>query len=172
MLPKKETKYSYNAFQVRDRRDKSECDSAVYSSLHEIQSCHLVLFRFLIPKCPKIPKCLCGNPSGTWSVQLFLPRPWRFLLGPCPRGPHPGDGAADVNTKNKLLTAIHDFLQPRVRRAPKTKEIAKLNPQRLKHKILRRVQCHEMLFVYYLMACDTRYHNNLSSSRCKSTVRQ
>ena len=48
MLPKKETrpKYSYNAFQVRDRRDKSECDSAVYSSLHAIQSYHLVFFDF------------------------------------------------------------------------------------------------------------------------------
>jgi len=34
-----------------------------------------------------------GNPYGTWSVKLFLPGPWRFLLGPCPRGPHPGDGA-------------------------------------------------------------------------------
>jgi len=29
-----------------------------------------------------------------WSVRLFLPVPLRFLLGPCPRGPHPGDGAA------------------------------------------------------------------------------
>jgi len=34
MLPKKETKYSYNAFKARDRRDMSECDSAVYSSLY------------------------------------------------------------------------------------------------------------------------------------------
>jgi len=32
VLTKKETKYSYNAFQARDKRDKSECDSAVYSN--------------------------------------------------------------------------------------------------------------------------------------------
>jgi len=48
---------------------------------------------FNTKKCPKIPKFLSGDPDGTWSVQLFLPGPWRFLLGPCPRGPHPGDGA-------------------------------------------------------------------------------
>jgi len=42
----KETNYSYNAFQARDRRDKSECDSAVYSSLHGTQGCHLVFFDF------------------------------------------------------------------------------------------------------------------------------
>ena len=35
------------------------------------------------------------------SVQLFLPGPWRFLLGPCPRGPHPGDGAVDSVNLNK-----------------------------------------------------------------------
>ena len=51
-------------------------------------------FGFLIPKMPKIPKFLPGNPDGTWSFQLFLPGPRRFLLGPCPRGPHPGDGVA------------------------------------------------------------------------------
>jgi len=50
MLPKKETKYSYNAFQARDKRDKCECDSAVYSSFHGIQGCHLVFFDFLIQK--------------------------------------------------------------------------------------------------------------------------
>ena len=50
MLPQKETKYSYNAFQARDRRDKSECDSAVCSSLHGTQECHLVLFRFFNTK--------------------------------------------------------------------------------------------------------------------------
>jgi len=49
------------------------------------------LFRFLNNKnAPKYQKNLCGNPDGTWSVQLFLPGPLRFLLGPCPRGPHPG----------------------------------------------------------------------------------
>ena len=53
MLPKKETKYSYNAFQARDRRDKSEYDSAVYSSLHGTQGCHLVFFNCLIPKMPQ-----------------------------------------------------------------------------------------------------------------------
>jgi len=39
-FPKKRlsiVKYSYNAFQVRDRRDKCECDSAVYFSRHGIQ---------------------------------------------------------------------------------------------------------------------------------------
>ena len=50
MLPIEETKYSYNAFQARDRRDKSECDSAVYSSLHGIQGCHLVFFDFFDTK--------------------------------------------------------------------------------------------------------------------------
>jgi len=45
-------------------------------------------------KCPKIPTFLSDNPDGTWSVQLFLPGPWRVLLGPCLCGPHPGDGAA------------------------------------------------------------------------------
>ena len=60
--------------QVNDQ--VNECDSAVCSSLHRtIQGCHLVFFDFL-----------------TRTVQIFLPEPWRFLLGPCPRGPHPGDG--------------------------------------------------------------------------------
>jgi len=104
ILPQKETKYSYNAFQARDRRDKSECDSAVYSSLHGIQSFHYGLFRFLIPKMPKIPKFLSGNLDRRWSVQLFLPGPWQFLLGPCPRGPHPGDGAGS------RMTQIWQFL--------------------------------------------------------------
>jgi len=54
-FPKRD-KYSYNAFQTRDRRNNSECDSAVNSSLHGIQGCHLVLFRFLIPKMPKNTK--------------------------------------------------------------------------------------------------------------------
>ena len=35
--PKNESKYSYNAFQARDRRDKSECG---------MQGCHLVFFDF------------------------------------------------------------------------------------------------------------------------------
>jgi len=35
--------------------------------------------------------------DGTWPVQLFLPGSWQlFLLGPCPRGPHPGDGAGHL----------------------------------------------------------------------------
>jgi len=54
VLPKKETKYSYDAFQAHDRRYKSECDSAVYSSLHGIRGCHLVLFRFFNTKNIKI----------------------------------------------------------------------------------------------------------------------
>jgi len=76
----------------RNLSNQSECDSAVYCSLHRTQGCHLVFFDFLIPKMPKNTN-FSGNPDGTWSVQLFLPGPWRFLLGPCPSGPHPGDGA-------------------------------------------------------------------------------
>ena len=42
---------------------------------------------------PKIPKFLYGNPDTRCNmisptVQIFLPGPWWFLLGPCPRGPH------------------------------------------------------------------------------------
>ena len=61
--------------QARDSRDKSECDSAVCSSLHGTQYTGLPfgLFDFL-----------------TWTVQLFLP-------GPCPRGLHPGDGVGDMD---------------------------------------------------------------------------
>ena len=73
------------------RNQPSQCNSAVYSSLHGTQGCHLVFFDFFNTK--NAQKCLSGNPDGTWSVQLFLPGPWRVLLGPCPREPHPGDEA-------------------------------------------------------------------------------
>ena len=36
------------------RNQPSQCNSAVYSSLHGTQGCHLVFFDFLIPKCPKM----------------------------------------------------------------------------------------------------------------------
>ena len=130
MLPKKETKYSYNAFQMtsqksiqkwpmrhwkgneswiitscytsivywlqpwsagplvqqlggqaHDSRDKSECDSAVCSSLHGTQH-RVAIWSF--------------SSFLTWTVQLFLPGPWQFLLGPCPRGRYPGDGVVSV----------------------------------------------------------------------------
>ena len=71
----------------RNLSNESECDSAVYSSLHGTQGCHLVFFDFLIPKMPKNIKTFSGNPDGTWSVQLFLPGPWRFCWGPAPVGP-------------------------------------------------------------------------------------
>jgi len=66
MLPEKETKYSYSAFQARDRRDKSECDSAVYSSLHGTQGCHLVFFNFLIPKLPQNTNICIWQPR--WNM--------------------------------------------------------------------------------------------------------
>jgi len=69
MLPKKETKYSYNAFQARDRRNKSECDSAVYSSLHGIQVCHLVLFRFF-------------NTKNAQNTKIFLWQPRWNMISP------------------------------------------------------------------------------------------
>ena len=57
----KETKYSYNAFQARDKRDKSKCDSA--SMEHRVAIWSFSFFKY--QKCPKIPQFLCGNPDGT-----------------------------------------------------------------------------------------------------------
>ena len=66
--------------------NQSECDSAVYCSLHRTQGCHLVFFDFFkYQKCPKIP--IFSSNHGTWSVQVFLPGPWRFSWGPAHVGP-------------------------------------------------------------------------------------
>ena len=79
--------------QARDSRDKSECDSAVCSSLHGTHSHRVVIWSFSI--------------FLTWTVQLFLPGSWQFLPGPCPRGTHPGDGAA-----NSLKSRTHPWGTP------------------------------------------------------------
>ena len=81
MFSKKETKYSYNAFQARDRRDKSECDSAVYSSLHGIQGCHWVLFRFFNTK--NAQKYL----NFYLATQMEHDQSSYFCWGPAPVGP-------------------------------------------------------------------------------------
>jgi len=73
-------------------RNLSKNDSESLETNHEWRHAFIINTKKL--KCPKIPKFLSGNPDGRWSVQLFLPGPWRFLLAPpCPSGPHPGDGA-------------------------------------------------------------------------------
>ena len=46
----------------------------------------------------------------TWSVQLFLPGPRQFLLGPCPRGPHPGD-EADEAQNCEMSIAFYNLLE-------------------------------------------------------------
>ena len=74
-------RYSYNAFQARDRRDKSECDSAVYSSLHGIQGCHLVLFRFFNTK--NAQKYL----NFYLATQMEHDQSSYFCWGPAPVGP-------------------------------------------------------------------------------------
>ena len=47
-------------------KTKSECDSAVYCSLHGTQCCHLVIFDFLIPKIPKNTKSFIWQPR--WNM--------------------------------------------------------------------------------------------------------
>ena len=58
--------------QARDSRDKSECDSAVCSSLHGTQH-RVAIWSFSI--------------FLTGTVQLFLPGPDDFCWGPAPVGP-------------------------------------------------------------------------------------
>ena len=68
----------------RNLSNQSECDSAVYTAASRVA---IWVFRFFTTKkCPK-NQFFSGSPDGTWSVQLFLPGPWRFLLGPAPVGP-------------------------------------------------------------------------------------
>ena len=88
MLPKKETKYSYNAFQARDRRDKSEYDSAVYSSLHGTQGCHLVFFQFFNTKnAPKYQHFYLATHMEHDQSSYFCRGPDDFSWGPAPVGP-------------------------------------------------------------------------------------
>jgi len=68
MLLKKETKYSYKAFQrvTGGIRVSVTQPSNLYSSLHGIQGCHLVFFDFLIPKMPKNTKICIWQPR--WNM--------------------------------------------------------------------------------------------------------
>ena len=85
MLPKKETNYSYNAFQARDRRDKSECDSAVYPSLHGIQGCHLVFFDYFNIK--NAPKWLfIWQPGWNMISPVNFAGALTIFAGSCPVG--------------------------------------------------------------------------------------
>jgi len=95
---KKETKYSYNAFQARDRRDKSECDSAVYSSLHGIQGCHLVFFDFLNTKnAQKYPSFLIWQPRWNIISPVIFAGALKVFAGALVTGPV-------VRQNNTLLT--------------------------------------------------------------------
>ena len=88
MLPEKETKYSYNAFQARDGRDKSECDSAVYSSLHGTQGSHFVLFRLFNTKnAPKYQNFYLATPMEHDSPVIFAGALAMFAGAPPPVGP-------------------------------------------------------------------------------------
>ena len=74
----------------RHHRNLSKNDHESLETNHEWRHAFIINTK----NAQKYPKKISGNPDEAWSVQLFLPGPWRFLLGPCPRGPHPGDGAA------------------------------------------------------------------------------
>jgi len=96
VLTKKETKYSYNAFQARDRRDKSECDSAVYCSLRGIHGCHLVFLSIFLntKNAPKYQNFYLATRRNMITPVIFAGALTSFA-GALPRGPHPGDGVAD-----------------------------------------------------------------------------
>jgi len=45
---------------------------------------------------PKYQKKNFWQPRWNMISPVIFAGPWRFLLGPCPRGPHAGDGAEYV----------------------------------------------------------------------------
>ena len=82
--------------------NQSECDSAVYFSLHETQGCHLVFFDFLNTKNAQKYHCFLATHMKHDQSSYFWRGPDDYI-GPCPRGPHPGDGAGRANKKKNWV---------------------------------------------------------------------
>ena len=114
MLLKKETMYSYDAFQARDRRDMSECDSAVYSSLRGIQGCHLVFFDFFYTKnAPKYQNLYLATQMEHDQSSYFCRGPDDFCWGPAPVGPTLVAGPGRPGRQGGSNALVRDNLERR-----------------------------------------------------------
>ena len=101
---------------------------------------------------PKNTKICIWQPRWNMISPVILPGPWLFLLGPCPRGPHPADGAAhravrlvnsvtleNIRNQSELLHLLDCYTRGRPRGSPAHHAGLSCRPRRHAGAAIRRV---------------------------------